>query len=169
LRIIGYNETIWKGAFVPFTGWIFYLLCGAWINRWGVDRKIKKIVTIAWILQLVYILVLGMLGRSEIINLMYGYTSFLTWTTAILLFDGVEQENFINSKLKTIMRKLADDSLGIYIFHVMILMMVNKCFEYMHIILNPWVFSILQILIAIFLSIMITKVVKKIPVLNKIV
>ena len=169
-RIIGISGSYWKGAFTVFSGLAFYLLCGCWLSKWLLPKYLRVSLVITWLVQLVWLMKNVVNGNASHISSWYGYDSFFTWEMSILLFDFAHRINFsrCNRLIMKIIQELALDSLGIYIFHVMIIWVMTKV-PFM----NNWTMQFINLiavgLVTILICIIGTKIVKMVPVLKKLI
>lgn len=169
-RIIGISGSYWKGAFTVFSGLAFYLLCGCWLSKWLLPKYLRASLFITWLMQLLWLMKNVVDGNADNISSWYGYDSFFTWEMSILLFDFAHRIDFsrCNRLIMKIIRELALDSLGIYIFHVMIIWGMTKI-PFMNNWTIPLINMIAVVLITILICIIVTKIVKMIPVLKELV
>ena len=49
LRIVGFEGTVWKGAFTVFTAFVFYLFMGTYLYRWDMSKGIKCFVGVTFV------------------------------------------------------------------------------------------------------------------------
>lgn len=169
-RILGETGSYWKGAFSIFSGLWIYLLCGCWLSKWHLSSKLRIILFATWLGQLIWLLISIFKGNTEKAELWYGYESFFTWEMSVLLFDTIHRINVsrVPARLDKLMKGLARDSLGIYIFHAMIIWLLTKVpVPY---VLNPLFRNVLaEAFVTILICVIGTRVVKKIPFLKKFV
>lgn len=77
LKIAGASgETIWKGAFIPFSAYLCYLLSGYALSKFRLPNTIEKVLLITLVAQVGYFV--AQLGWGGILTFRFG--------TAILLF-----------------------------------------------------------------------------------
>lgn len=171
LRIAGANgENFWKGAFTPFSAYLFYLLSGCALSRFRLPKIVERVLLITLVGQSGYFAVqLGMGGYSNLQG-WYGYSSFFTWNCTALLFHAVMHVDYsqINRGLKKAVKLIADESLGIYILHVIVLMALRKVgFAYEN--FNPWIYPICSIFATTIICCFASKCLKRVPILRGII
>lgn len=161
LKIANYTGSFWKGAFSIYSGFGFYLLCGAWIRRWGL-QKIERLILLLSVIGIGSFIIYNFLNNVFENNFcLYGYTTYFTWAVSVLLFDTVRKIDFekCNKKISLFFHLLSEYSLGIYIFHPMVLQIFREVgLRYEDI--NPWLFPLIIVPITIFVCILITKCIK---------
>ena len=168
-KILNYSGGFWHNAFRVYYGLAFYPLCGCWLSKWYLDRRIRRCLLITWFIQLLVLLLNVFFAFIDNSENYYGYTSIFTWETAILLFDFVRRIDFskCNGKLLQFICSFSNKSLGIYIFHAMILWIMYKVVSFVD------RFSVFPMLIivgtTIIICMVITTIAKRIPFVNKLV
>lgn len=168
--ILGISDTYWKGAFKAFSGLAFYLLCGCWLSKWLLPKYIRVSLFVTWMGQLIWLMINVANGNAENVSSWYGYESFFTWEMSILLFDSVRRIDFArcNRIVMRIIQELALDSLGIYIFHVMIIWVMTKI-PFMNNWSIPLINMVAVVLVTVSICIIGTRIVRKIPVLKELI
>lgn len=155
----------------PYTPYIFYLFCGYWLSKWGIPKWLRVILISSCVIQTLIIMYFFFINEISVVYSIFGYGSFITWSAAVLIFDAVRRIDFskLSEKGYHIVESLSKDSLGIFVFHVMILMGIKTICSYIGLNINPYIFMILQFCFAIGVSLIVTRIVKKIPVLKELV
>jgi surface polysaccharide O-acyltransferase-like enzyme len=170
LNIIGYEGTIWKGAFTVFSAWQFYLVCGYLIHKYEIPKIIWRGLLFSLLIQMLFFILKIAEGRFCDIRAWYGYTSFFTWNFSVILFQVFK--NKFNSDVHGIVKYIVDliskYSFGIYIFHVMILFAIGKI-GFIDQIIDSWVYPLCVVPITVVVCIFITAILKKIPLLQRLV
>ena len=168
--ILGFSSTYWNNAFTMYSGLSFYVLSGSFLGKWYMNSITRKCIFYTWLAQLVFLLINVCIGRSEYILRWYGYASFFTWEMSFLLFDTVHRINYdkwTHYACRTI-QNCSKSSLGIYIFHVMILWAMTKVPF-----VNNWKFQLFNmffvVIVTIIICIFMEKNIRKIPVLKKLI
>lgn len=169
LELINYSKTFWKGAFTPFTIYIYYLLCGAYIHKYGIPVIIRGLLYLSACTVLGLILVLLIQGNYERASKFYGYGTFYAWAVSSIIYNWGKNIRLsgVHKICKKCLFAIADNSLGIYILHVMVLSIIrnagflNRC--------GPVIFTILSVFISVIICVIVTKFLKRIPIVKKIV
>lgn len=163
MRIIGYTDSIWQGGFVMFSGNMFYILCGKWLIQWGLDKKLRIVFASIVAVHLILFAYLIWSEKNENIDRLYGGISLFTFSLTVLLFYILRNANLTKLPrwIRATMRGLSSCSLGVYIFHVMILQMLRKAGIDFYV-MNPWLAPIAEVSVVIIISVGLTIIFKKI-------
>ena len=169
-RIMGITDSYWKGAFSVFSGLPFYLLCGCWLSKWLLPGYFRIALFGTWLLQAAWLILNAVNGNTDKISAWYGYGSFFTWEMSVLLFDTIHRFDFskCNSLTMKLIRKLSADSLGIYIFHVMVMWILSKV-PFMNHWGMPLANLLANVMVCVVICVFCTKVVRKIQPLRELV
>lgn len=170
VRVINYEGHVWKDAFVPFSCYAFYLICGHFVHKFGISMRIKWTLSASVIVQLMLCIIWIVMGNSEKAIKLSGYSSVLTWSMVTLLFDIVREKSdkIINTAAGRFLLLIADNSRGIFILHVIMLTLLRKANQHFELIKNGYGFAIAQFIGAVCFSLFIAKLLKKTPIINKV-
>lgn len=169
LKIIDYSGGFWHNAFRVYYGLAFYPLCGCWLSKYSLVRRIRSVLLITWFIQLLVLLLNVFFTFIDNSENYYGYSSLFTWEMSILLFDFIRRIDFSkwNKKLLQLVSSISNRSLGIYIFHAMVLQIMYKVAIFVD------RFAVFPMLIVvgttIIICVVITTIAKRIPFVNKLV
>lgn len=170
LRIVGFEGTVWKGAFTVFTAFVFYLFTGTYLYRWDMPKGIKCFVGVTFVAQVIWFSYNMMHGQYESICTWFGYESFFTWEMSVIVYSLAKKfykpiKNSVGKKLVSVISK---NSLGIYILHVMVLMFLSKM-GFSSNIINIYVFPIINVAITIVICIIGSEIISRIPIIKKLI
>ena len=166
-----YDISFWKSAFVSFTGFAVYLLVGYHLHT----SQMKKLPFICLLATALIQLGIGAwlaVTENEFYHNLVGYQSILTCELTVIvivvaqrLAPRIEKSRFLRAAVKAV----ADHSFGIFIIHVIVVQFLRKIFG-VDAGFAPQYISV-PILVAAVLSISlgISYVMKKIPVLKQLV
>lgn len=144
MQVIGYEGSVWKNAFVMFTAYVFYTLCGQWLSKWRLSLKMRIVSIIIILAHLVVFAYWMWQDNFDTVLRWIGYTSVFTCLLTMLLFDAVRRLPLskVCRPLRRIAFSLSKYSLGIYILHVMVFQAIRKVgIDFA--IINPWIFPLL--------------------------
>lgn len=170
LRIVGFEGTVWKGAFTVFTAFVFYLFTGTYLYRWDMPKGIKCFVGVTFVAQVIWFSYNMMHGQYESICTWFGYESFFTLEMSVILYSLAKKfykpiKNSVGEKLVSVISK---NSLGIYILYVMVLMLLSKM-GFSSNIINIYVFPIINVSITIVICIIGSEIINRIPIIKKLI
>ncbi len=167
---LGVEESVWNGAFFMFSGYFFYTMCGAYLSRYRLSKKVRLVLAATLLLQMAFFLYKTFVGKYPDIEAWRGYTSFFTWNLSVVLFDTVIRADFskVHKWIRATYMLISKHSFGIYIFHVMILQLIRKL-GFTSEVINPWLFPIAAVSATVFACIIADAICKKIPLIKKIV
>ena len=168
--ITNYTGSFWKGAFSVYSGFGFYLLCGAYLRRWRL-LSTERIFLLISVIGIASFIIYNFLNETPENNTgLYGYTTYFTWAVSMLLFDTVRRIDLekYNTKINSFFRVLSKYSLGIYILHPMVLQVLRKLgFGYES--MNPWLFPLLIVPLTVVACIIISYCIKHIKLIKNLV
>ena len=171
-KITGYgggpDGMMWHNAFIMFSGYVFYALCGGWLYRWGLTKRLRALVIGLLLLHLPWFVYLLWNGDYDRLRSWYGFTSLFTCCMTVLLFDTARRLPIqkLGKEVRRAAASLAKNSLGIYILHLIVIQVLHQLgFE--SLLTNPWLYPVVLVAVVTAISWGLTVILKKIPVMKK--
>ena len=169
-----FNITYYSSFSVQIGGYVVYIILGYLLSTEDLSKKAKRILYSASLLSaiLLYLLTFYFSKRNgEIYTVVWSYISWTTILWAMSVFSIVKNLKIIkkiesNSKFKKIIASMASCSFGIYLIQMIV---IDFCIEYLKFDIYSWQYRTFGIFAIYFICLGIIMVMKKIPLLNKIV
>lgn len=160
----------YTGFGMPLSGYAIYVILGYLLSKEELDNKWKILIYVGAVFGILYrYITTFILSKSagQVIKTTWGYSSWhcmlLTVSVFIIIKDLKIEE--INDTAKTIMAKIAQCSFGIYLIH----MIVKACYiKVFNINTLSWYFRTFGVLGIYIISLVGVMLMKKIPILRKI-
>ena len=158
---------------IAITGYMMYVILGYLLSTGEVDKKYRIIIYVSAIVAVLYRYFMTLIFSNQIgkiDNRTWGYTQFHVYilTSAIFLFvKNLRLDDKINSeKIKNIISKISSCSFGIYLIHLIVRFYICKVFN---INILSWEWRALGFILVYIVSLGIVYLLKKIPIVRKIV
>lgn len=158
---------------VQFGGYIVYVLLGYLLSTKDIDNKYKYLIYAIGIIGLVFRYVTTFIFSKEagsVVTTTWGYTQWhcIFLSVSVFLFFKNSKINGIADKpnVTKAISKIASCSFGIYLIHFII----RHCYIFLfNIDIYTWHFRVFGALVVYIISLCIILVMKKIPIINKLV
>lgn len=173
-NILGMFGINWNMSFsIKFDGYVFYAILGYLLSTEdNLNKKKKVFIYVGAILGLIYrYLTTFILSKKTgvVDKTSWGYFSWhciLLSSAVFILFKDlrIDEKLSNNVKIKNILAQVASCSFGIYLSHMFIIHYIQKFW-------NPysWTYRTFGIFVVYLISLLFIYILKKIPILNKIV
>lgn len=164
----------WNSSFgVPIGGYVMYAIIGYLLSETCITKKQKNIIYIGAILGLCYRYVTTFVlskNAMRVIKTTWGYTSWHCILLSMAVFIFVKDLKILdkikdNDKIKNIIAKIAGCSFGVYLIHIIIKYYYVAIFN---INVLSWHFRTLGIIAIYVISLAIVMILKKVPIIKKI-
>lgn len=167
LEVLGYITDNMKLHFL--LGYTFYFVMGYYIKEYGFNSKISKWVCVAGVLSLVFIIA-GTYGisvyKNETVEILYEYNYLPVCILSVaifLFFKNYISKLCFGEKALKIIAFIAKHSFGIYLVHMLVFKLLPLKLNSFNVLLSVPVITVLVFVI----SLAITFIIGKIPVLKK--
>lgn len=166
---VSYNNNLT----ILFGGYIIFVLLGYLLSTQEIKRKYRIIIYILGILSVIFRFVMTYYFSTKnqtVYRTLFGYTQFHSVFLACGVFTFIKNINFDfiknNEKISNILAKISGCSFGIYLIHKIVMHYQIQLFR---INIYSWQWRTLGIISTYLISLGIVYLLKKVPVLNKIV
>ena len=166
-----FNITYNKSFSIRIADYYIYIILGYLLSKIEINKKSRVFLYIAGILSILFRYIItyflstkyGYLDRST-----WGYTQFhsIILSSAVFVFIKNIKYDIINDKVKIIIAKIANCSFGIYLIHLIVKYYIVHIFN---INVLSWKFRTFGIIAIYLISLLIILLLKKIPIIKKIV
>lgn len=163
-----FDRNFWKSAFLPFSGYMVYLLIGYWLHTYGLKRPVILGIVVTAAIQ--FAVASYLIAQGNIVyERLSGYQSLLSCELMVLLFVGVKAIAPHVEKIQPInfmIRTIASNSFGIFILHVALIQMFRKVCG-MDCSFAPQYISIpVMMVVTLAASVFCTRIIKRIPLIR---
>lgn len=145
--------------------WVLYFLIGGFLHK--CSNKIMKWSEKKLIVLTITCIAITLLYEIKFSNMLYGnmyaesfYSSPLVIVTSILIFVTISKFRIKNIAIS----KISSLTMGVYIIHLLVLSIINRIMQF-----NNNYFLVLNFLITIIVSLVVSFVISKIPKLNSLI
>ena len=172
-NILGLFQINWNSSFsVKIGGWIIYVIIGYLLSTQDLTKKQKAFIYIFAIVGLIYrYLTTFYLSKiaGTVVKTTWGYTSWhciLLASSVFLIVKDLKLSNLENNTIQNLIQKTSSCSLGIYLIH-----MIVRYYEIKLLNINTvsWQFRTIGVLTTYLISLIIVYLLKKIPIIKRIV
>ena len=172
-NILGLFQINWNTSFsLRISGYIIYVILGYLLSTQDLTKKQKILIYIFAIVGLIYRYITTFyLSKSAgtVVKTTWGYTSWhciLLASAVFLIAKDLKFSKLKNEKIQTIIQKISSCSLGIYLIH-----MIVRYYEIKLLNINTvsWQFRTIGVLTTYLISLIIVYLLKKIPIIKRIV
>lgn len=126
MRIMSDKVTqIWNGAFRYFTGYITYVLIGAYLHRYKLSKVTNFVLYISGMIVVIIYVIIGFIDVQELYDKI-GYESVSAAILTSAIFTGVKHFEIDNRRGRKTISIIANYSFSIYLLHVMVIQVLRK-------------------------------------------
>ena len=164
----------WNGDFrLMIGGYVVYAVLGYLLSIEKISKKKRILIYVLGMLAIIYRYVTTYIWSTEantIVKTTWGYFQFIAYAQAAAVFLFIKNLNLKklekNEKLTKIIAKIASCSFGVYLLHLIV-----KYYEVTIFNLNirSWQFRTIGVITTYLISLIIVLIIKKIPILKRIV
>lgn len=175
INSINFNEIINVNPFGKYSHMLFYFLFGGFLYKYNLYEKCKKNKIISCIS--IVLIIIGIIGLMLVkkyyantfewqgIYLKDGYKWFSTVLLSIGLFVFLQGRKYKFKYLNKILSYIGKNTMGIFYLHILVIQLLMK----IDIVQRGTLVNTLKTIIVVFISAIITTLLKKIPVIKKLV
>ncbi|MCM1170957.1 MAG: acyltransferase family protein [Clostridium sp.] len=163
LKILSINTEKIRGGVA--TGYLIYFVLGVYLDKYDVSKlKLRLIYVCGFMCTLITIIgvIYDGLTQGVNVNRFWSYLSPTIFFSSIAVFLFFKEKNFSNK----IFRIIAENSLGIYGCHVIVIFIIQKI-SYLNNINIFFLCVFIEVLITTILSVILSRVIKKVPFFGK--
>ena len=174
-NILGLFKIYWNGAFgIRISGYLIYVILGYLLSTENLSNKQKNIVYIGAIIGLIYRFVTTFIlskNSGTVIKTTWGYFAWHCILLSCAVFIFIKSLNFSKklekkTRVTKVLAIVSSCSFGIYLIHIFVKYYITHLLNWN---VYSWSYRTIGIIVVYFISLIIVYILKKIPVIKKIV